>query len=234
MSVCLCTLAIHAPYRERARRLCADAPKLPWLVLTDQPSDFADLSVRAVAHAPTGPMAIDYLERIRPTGGGRGAAAYHDKRFALSAALRDFDTAIFLDADSRFTSPPSLDIAFSPGLSVIPLVRWSVAEHLASCGTWRMPAFVDLAQQLFGGTDILHSARWCHETCMAVTKDGREDDFFAAWGRCAEFLQSREVFSGEGGVIGLCAAAAGWTVDYQAVSAIAACLQHEGNGPKAT
>jgi hypothetical protein len=122
MAVCFCTLAIHAPYRRRARMLCADTAPAPWVILTDEPTDFADLPVRAIRHAPTGPMAIDYLQRLSPTGDGRGAAAYHDKRFALQAALQDFDTAIFLDADSRIDALPVID-AFPSGLAVIPVVR---------------------------------------------------------------------------------------------------------------
>jgi len=228
---CFCTLAIHAPYRQRARLLCADAPHVPWRVLTDEPDDFTDLAVRAVRHAPTGPMAVDYLERIRPTGGGRGAAAYHDKRFALLCALEEFDTAIFVDADSRIGTLPPLG-TFPPGLAVLPVVRKSIAEHLETCGSWRMPAFVDLATHLTGDAGILHAARWCHETCIAVTRDGQESAFFAAWGRAAEFLQARGVYSGEGGVLGLAAACAGWTVDYDTLPPIAAAIQHEGEGPK--
>jgi hypothetical protein len=231
MTACLCTLAIHAPYRRRARLLCADAPSLPWTVLTDDPGDFADLPVRAIRHAPTGPMATDYIDRNPPTGGGRGAAAYHDKRFALLFALRDFDTAIFVDADSRIGSLPPLS-AFPPGLAVLPVVRKSVSEHLETCGSWRMPAFVELARHLTGDADILDRARWCHETCMAVTRDTRESAFFAAWGRAAEFLQARGVYSGEGGVVGLAAACAGWTVDYEALSGFASAVRHEGGGPK--
>jgi hypothetical protein len=226
-----CTLAIHAPYRQRARLLCADTPQVPWTVLTDDPGAFAGLPVRAVRHAPTGPMAVDYLERIPPTGGGRGAAAYHDKRFALLRALDGFDTAIFVDADSRIGALPPLDL-IPPGLSVLPVVRKSVAEHLETCGSWRLPSFVDLARHLTGDAGILQSARWCHETCIAVTKDGRESDFFAAWGQAAAFLQGREVYSGEGGVLGLAAACAGWTVEYDALIPIAAAIQHEGEGPK--
>ena len=231
MTTCLCTLAIHAPYRRRARLLCADAPNLPWRVLTDEPDDFAGLPVRAIRHAPTGPMAADYLDRIPPTGGGRGAAAYHDKRFALLSALQDFDTAIFVDADSRIGTLPPLGV-FPPGLAVLPVVRKSVAEHLETCGPWRMPVFVELARHLTGDAGVLDTARWCHETCVAVTRDGRESDFFAAWGRCAEFLQARGVYSGEGGVVGLAAACAGWTVDYEALAGVASVIQHEGGGPK--
>ena len=204
---------------------------MPWRVLTDEPADFASLPVRAIRHVPTGPMALDYLERLRPTGDGRGAAAYHDKRFALLAALEEFDTAIFVDADSRLSALPSLG-AFPSGLAVLPVVRKSVAEHLETCGSWRMPVFVELARQLTGDADVLRSARWCHETCFAVTRDGRESSFFAAWERAAAFLQARGVASGEGGVIGLAAAHAGWTVDYEALAGIATLIEHEGGGPK--
>lgn len=230
-AACFCTLAIHAPYRERARALCADLVPLPVVVLTDEPAAFAGLPVRAIRHAPTGPMAADYLARLGHTGQGRGAAAYHDKRFALRAALEGHETAIFLDADTRVgtLSGPG---AFPAGIAVVPLVRRSVAEHLALCGAWRLPAFEDLARALTGGVGILHEARWCHETPLAVTGDGREERFFEAWGRAAGLLQSWGVFSGEGGVIGIASSCAGWTVDYDALAGVAAAIRHEGGGPK--
>ena len=231
MTVCFCTLAIHAPYRRRARLLCADATTVPWIVLTDEPDDFADLPVRAIQHVPTGPMAADYLKLLPPTGEGRGAAAYHDKRFALRAALENFDTAIYLDADSRIAALPPLGV-FPSGLAVLPVVQKSIAEHLETCGSWRLPVFVELAQHLTGDAGILQAARWCHETCVAVTRDGRESRFFEAWSVGADFLQSRGVYSGEGGVIGLAAAYSGWDVDYGALTRIAASIHHEGGGPK--
>lgn len=230
MTVCFCTLAIHAPYRRRARLLCAGAPAVPWVVLTDEPEDFAGLNVRALRHAPTGPMAVDYLTRL-PSTKGRGAAAYHDKRFALLAALEDFDTAVFVDADSRIDSLPRLG-ALPPGLSVLPVVRKSVAEHLESYGSWRMPFFVELARHLAGDDAVLRAARWCHEALIVVTKDGREARFFEAWGLAADFLQARGVYSGEGGVIGIAAALAGWGVDYKAAARVAKGIRHEGGGPK--
>ena len=229
MTVCFCTLAIHAAYRQRARLLCADAPSVPWIILTDKPDDFADLPVRAIRHAPTGPMAIDYLAKLPPTGEGRGAAAYHDKRFALRAALEHSETAIYLDADSRVKSLPRLP-HFGPGISVLTVVRETVAQHLAKCGNWRLPAFEELALHLGGAS--LSTARWCHETLIAITKDGNEARFFEAWAEGAEFLQSRGVFSGEGGVIGLAAAKVGWKVNYRALRRLGAAIRHEGGGPK--
>lgn len=230
-NVSFCTLAIHAPYRERARLLCSSAITLPWFVLTDAPEDFEDLPIRAIRHIPTGPMAVDYLARLPATGQGRGAAAYHDKRFAIIAALEDFDTAIYMDADSHIQQLPPLG-DFPAGLAVLPVVEKSIAEHLATAGTWRLPFFEDLARHLTGDTAILQTARWCHEALIAITKDGRESKFFEVWGRAAAFLQAREVYSGEGGVIGLAAAIAGWTVDYTTLSAIAAVIEHESGGPK--
>src|SRR6266699_1392783 len=104
LNACFCTLAIHAPYRRSARLLCADAPTVPWIVLTDEPDDFADLPVRTIRHVPSGRMAIDFLKKLPPNGNGGGRPAYHDKRFVLLAAIEDFDTAIFVDADSRIAS----------------------------------------------------------------------------------------------------------------------------------
>ena len=233
VTVCFCTLAIHEPYRRRARLLCADAPHVPWIVLTDEPEEFADLPVHAVRHVPTGPMAADYLAHFPKTGEGRGAAAYHDKRFALSAALEKFDTAIYVDADSRIVkvSTPSV---LPARLAVLPVVRKSVAEHLATCGSWRLPFFEELARQLTGNVEILRRARWCHETLVAVTKGRSTSDFFEAWSMGANFLQARGVYSGEGGVIGVAAAHVRWDVDYDTLKRLGDAIQHEGGGPKKT
>jgi hypothetical protein len=231
MSVCLCTLAIPAPYRRRARRLLADPAPAPWVVLTDDPEDFSDLAVCAIRHEPTGPMAIDYLRRIGSTGKGQGAAAYHDKRFVVRAALQDFDTAIFFDADSRVVGL-QLAPSYPPGIAVVPVVRSSIAEHLEKCGPWRRPAFETLARDLAGDIGILETARWCHETCYAVTRDGHEGRFFGDWERGAELMQRQGVFSGEGGVMGLAAACAGWTPDYDVLRSLVPFVEHEGGGPK--
>jgi hypothetical protein len=231
MSACFCTLAIHPSYRERARLLCGDLAPAHLIVMTDEPADFADLPVHAIRHDPTGPMAVDYLEGMAATGNGRGAAAYHDKRFAVEAALREFDTAIFLDADSRVHRRPP-PVNFEAGLAVLPVVQHSIAVHLATCGSWRLPAFQDLALELLGDTKRLFDAKWCHEACFAVTKNGSEDRFFWAWGQGASMLQRQKVFSGEGGVIGIAAAYAGWTVDFELLAPLAALIHHEGGGPK--
>ena len=115
---------------------------------------------------------------------------------------------------------------------MLPFVRRSIAEHRESCGSWRLPAFEELAQRLIGDKAILDAAGWCHETCIAITRDGRESDFFIGWANAAEFLQTREVYSGEGGAIGLAAAYAGWPIDYEVLTVLGEAIQHEGGGPK--
>ena len=230
MSTSFCTLAIHQPYRRRARLLCSDLPLMSWFVLTDEPNDFADLPVQVIAHNPSGPMAVDYLYGLPSL--GTGTAAYHDKRFALQVALEEFDTAVYLDADSRITGPLLLP-TFPAGIAVSSEVRWNIGQHLATYGSWRQPVFAELAQHLFGDAAILNVAKWCPENLIAITKNGRESLFFEAWAEAAEFLQSRDVYSGEGGVIGLAAAYAGWGVNFDVLAPLAAIIDHEAGGPKA-
>jgi hypothetical protein len=185
--------------------------------------------VRAIRHEPTGPMAVDFLTKLPPTGTGR--PAYHDKRFVLQAALREFETAVFIDADTRISSLPELP-SLPPGIAVTRAVESSIADHLSRWGTQRKPAFEQLAVHLTGTAETLRSARWCSEALFAITKDGNESRFFEAWTRAAEFLQGKEVYSGEGGVIGLAAVCAGWTIDYDSLTKLAASTHHEGRGPK--
>jgi len=230
-NVCFCTLAIHGPYRQRARLLVGDVTEVPWVVLTDEPEDFAGLRVRVIRHEPTGPMAVDFLEKLAAIGNGRGQPAYHDKRFALEAALKEFDTAIFVDADTRFRSLPELP-GLPSGIAGTRAVEASIVEHLSRWGTHRKPVFEQLAVHLTGTAETLNTARWVSEALFAITKDGNESRFFEAWARAAEFLHSKEEFTGEGGCIGLAAACAGWTVNYDSLTKLAASTHHEGHGPK--
>jgi hypothetical protein len=229
------TLAIHAPYRMRAKLLARDLerwlPDATLVVLTDETDDFAEHpNVHAVGHSPTGPMAADYLRDPGISHGGGGA--YHDKRFALAEALRLAPTATLLDADSRMTTQPAIPL-LGPGLAVAHGDRETVLDHLLWCGPRRLPAFIGLARHL-GDESLLERAWWCQESLLSVTKDGAEDRFVEAWGVAGDYLQSRGVFSGEGGVIGIAAAMVGWDPDFAALDALGAAVVHEKGGPKAT
>ena len=211
--------------------MVGDVKEVPWVVLTDEPRDFDGIGVRAIRHLPTGPMAIDFVTRLPGTGNGRGGPAYHDKRFALQAALGEFETAIFVDADTRIRTLPRFPV-FRPGIAVTKEVNASIAEHLGRWGSHRRSVFEKLAVELMDEVEVIESARWCSESLFAITKDGNEDKFFEAWDRGAKFLNGKGLFSGEGGVIGLAAMCAGWTVDYKTMSRLAGAIIHEGGGPK--
>lgn len=232
MPTCFCTLAINEPYRSKAKILCQQVPNSPWIILTDKPEDFLDIPVQAIFHAPTGPMAVDYLARLPRVGNGNGTASYHDKRFVMIEALKKFDTVIYLDADSSFIEEPKFD-EFPEGISIYPLVHKTILEHLKTTGSWRLPFFESAAIYLTGSTEILEKAYWCHETPIVVKKDGKEASFFTAWGRIANFLQDQKIYSGEGGVIGLAAAFCGWAVNFDAIIKLNSYIKHEGGGPKA-
>src|SRR5688500_20184930 len=93
-NACFCTLAIHEPYRRRAQLLLADAPAVPWIVLTDEPNDFSGSTVRSIRHQPTGPMAIDFLTtRLSPTVIWRGRPAYHDALIVLESTYSVVESA---------------------------------------------------------------------------------------------------------------------------------------------
>ena len=211
--------------------MIGDMPGVKWVVLTDEVREFEGLQVRAISHVPKGPMAVDFLKTLPEFGNGRGGPAYHDKRFALQAALEEFDTAIFVDADTRIRSLPRVP-SFEPGIAVVKDLNASIDEHLNRWGSHRKPVFEKLAFELTGDAEAIKTARWCSEALFAITKDGNEGRFFEAWERAAQFLQNLGVFTGEGGVIGLAAVCAGWTVDYKTIVILAASMTHEGGGPK--
>jgi hypothetical protein len=123
---------------------------------------------------------------------------------------------------------------FPLGIAVWAENRLSIEQHFAVYGSWRRPVFAELAKNLFGDDAILKTAYWCPENLIAITKDGRESLFFKAWTEAAEFLQCRGVYSGEGGVIGLAAAYAGWEVNFDALRYLASAIHHEAGGPKVT
>ena len=45
-------------------------------------------------------------------------------------------------------------------------------------------------------------------------------------------MQRQGVYSGEGGIMGLAAAYAGWTIDYEVLTGLEPFIRHEGGGPK--
>jgi len=162
---------------------------VPWFVLTDDPDDFSDLPVRAIPARPDGSDGRDYLALLPPTGEGAGPPPITTKGSRSSPRSK---TSIPLSTWMQTRASPNFrgSTPSHPVSPCCPSWRRSVAEHLDTCGSWRLPAFEALARHLTGDIEILKTARWCHETCIAITKDGRESRFFAAWTQAADFLQA--------------------------------------------
>jgi len=72
---------------------------VPWFVLTDDPDDLFKICPCSDPARPDGSDGVDYLALLPPTGEEARPPPITTKGFALLAALENFDTAIYLDAD---------------------------------------------------------------------------------------------------------------------------------------
>jgi hypothetical protein len=51
-------------------------------------------------------------------------------------------------------------------------------------------------------------------------------------GTVVDFMHRQGMYSGEGGVMGLAAAYAGWKINYELLAQLGSLIHHEGGGPK--
>ncbi|MGF1492451.1 MAG: hypothetical protein ACFBSC_08365 [Microcoleaceae cyanobacterium] len=199
---CFGTLAAGKRYRLHARQLAQDikafVPDTTFIVLTDQPSDFADFShVLAVKHRLT------------------SVQGYHDKRHVIATAFSSFDTCLFLDSDVRILGPVENQMEFPPGLTG--RFGCSILKHnkLESKERPALPLIHNVADSL----DLsLEDVVWMHEFMFAVSKqDGVEKEFLRLWHLIALYFQINGIYNGEGNVMGLAAAASGFNAGFRRV-----------------
>ncbi|MEM6451506.1 MAG: hypothetical protein AAF703_14465 [Cyanobacteria bacterium P01_D01_bin.105] len=197
-SYCFCTLAVGQRYRQHAKMLAADlqthAPSTPLIVLSDRPTEFAELpNVKAFKH------------RLRSTKG------YHDKRFVLAQALALFESCIFVDADVRILGPVPEDIPFAPG--IVARYGCGIIKHNTEHKI-RAP-FAPI--QVVASTLNLNlpTVSWMHE-CMflASRQQGKEKAFFQLWQSMAYYFENLGIYCGEGNIIGLAAAKSGFNLRF--------------------
>jgi len=187
-----CTLALGEKYcllaQEMAANLADKSPEHGLLVLTDEPRAFQGLT--NVIAQPFRQQGVLHC--------------YHDKRFALKAALTLANTAIMLDVDASFEEHIP-DLKWPPGITGR---TKSMVEHAAKYTPERLPHLRAIAQKL----DLeINNAIWLGESLFAVTRDqGREQEFLRVWSQVARYLQLRGIHAGEGHAIGLAAAKVGW------------------------
>lgn len=199
--ICFCTLAVGRRYRAHARLLAADiqkyAPDIPFVVLTDRPTEFESFS-----------NVLAYKHHLHSVEG------YHDKRLVIEAAIAHFETCLFLDSDVRILGPISIDIDFPPGLTG--RFGCSILKHNKHNKVRPALPFIENAAK------ILHldldKVIWLHEFMFAVRRQkGLEKKFLHYWKVLEYYFQMNGIYSGEGDVMGLSAAAAGFNVGFNRI-----------------
>ena len=216
--------ARHSRALSRAARACSapTSPPAPWVVLTDEPADFADLPVR--------PSAMPRPARWRST------TCSGSRQPATAAAPPPITTSDSRcrprsrTSTPRSSSMPTRASDALPPLAVFPSGPGRpprrAQEHRRPPGDVRPLAPARLrragprshrrrgrpAQRRRGAT---RPATPSPGTATKVASSRRGS-------ARAELMQRQGVYSGEGGVMGLAAAYAGWTIDYEALATLVA------------
>ncbi len=194
---CFCTLALGNKYRCLAKELAADleiySPGTSLLVYTDLPQDFCN-----------NPNILAFKHRQKGI-----KCCYNDKRFVIAEALSRYNSAIWVDADTKIVATIPDDIEWLPGITSGNFQR--IFEHSRNK---RVPTITALIKQLGAKLNIsLDNTCFVHEALFVVTRDGdKEKEFIKQWGIAARFFELKGMHDGEGNSIGLAANKVGWTV----------------------
>lgn len=169
------------------------APGREVYVFTDRPGFFrAYANCRVFPHRNTG------LKR-----------PYNDKRFPLQRGLQDYETAICIDADTRFDKPIPMDLRFRPGVEAAH--REPVMIHAPEGQNPRLRRlFQRLADRM--GLDV-NDVCWIQESLFSVTHDGtnRVSEFFRLWDILSVEFQLARLHV-DGHPIAFAAESLGWNI----------------------
>ncbi len=197
ISYCLCTLAFGLSYRIVAKELASKAAEsgIRLIVATDNPEDFKDYdNVTTVSFTRTSIW--------KP---------YNDKRFAVAAALKDYECVVLVDADSNILAELPQKINVEPGITAQTAYK-SLEEDLIQYHPQNLKGFRQLGKKL--NIDLAQT-KWVAENIVIIRRDGgKEWQFMDTWGFADQYLGIRKVFQGDHGFIGVSAAAVGWQVTH--------------------
>lgn len=185
--ICFGTLALGSNYRNLAKQLAEDlrqySSHTPLLLLTDKPSEFANL---------TNVLAFKHRQQ--------SVGCYHDKRFVIAKALEFFDGCIFIDADMRILDYIPIDLQWQPGITAYKI--WTnIPKHNKN------KFEINLLQKMAKKLDVdLSQVSFIHE-CLFVTvkEEGKEQEFLKIWDKIAPFFEFYGFIRGEGHSIGISA-----------------------------
>lgn len=213
VSYCFCTLAFGEPYRLSAKKFAQQLQSydIKLVIATDKPQDFEDCS---------GVIAIKlYRTSI--------LYPFNDKRFALEAALKHYECAVLVDADSEIVGEIPKMLEVPPGMYAITAYK-SLEEDLKKHHPNNFPYFEKFAKKL--GVE-LNKAQWvCENLIIIRSGENRELKFLDTWGFADRWLGIRRVFQSDHGYIGVAAASAGWTIyDHQEFFKLREIIKHQGH-----
>lgn len=207
---CFCTLALRPKYRLLTQQLASDlekySPGTSLLAFTDEPNDFSNnLNVLAFKHNQQGIL-----------------HCYNDKSLIMEIALSKFNTAIYIDADTRILSPLPDDLNWNPGITV------GHCENLIDHVTKYTPERLEHIQKVASNLHIpLESTSYLGESLFIVTRDGgNEIEYFKYWTMIGRYLELNGIHSGEGNAMGLAAKKVGWTISKDGWQEIRSATQH--------
>ena len=206
---CFCTLALGDKYHVLAKKLIESlniyAQDVKLLVLTDKPSYFSKIkNVLAYKCNQKGIL-----------------KCCNDKRFAIERSLSSFDTAVYVDADSKFIETNKVDIVWNPGIEGF---GESLIKHVDKYRPERLKYLANVADKL---SINLESVKWIGESLFAVTKDnGKEKDFIKQWGLIGNYLEINGIHDGEGASMGLAAEKVGWKLKSDNIAMLKGKIKH--------
>lgn len=195
---CFCSLALGEKYCHAAKDLAQDLevafPNVWILILTDHPSFFKNLkNVLIKKHRQQG---ILY--------------ARHDKRCVIDCALKKFDSAIFIDSDSRFRwKDVDIKMEWHKGVNV-GCTFFSLNHMLKNKEFDDQILVYKDAIESWLGVDF-NKAKFFDTRLFIITKDSEKEKLFLkTWQRLEFFLFSKKISVGDGFIQGLAATKVGW------------------------
>lgn len=203
---CFCTLAIGAKYRALAKDLAEDLQKFssyPLIILTDQPQDFSYYSqVQAFKHQQ------------------QSIGCYHDKRYVISKALSLYDACVFVDADMRILREITA-IQWQPGISARSCTN-ILRHYQPETGRLDKIELLHLTEKIAQKFNLdLGKVNFVSEFMFAISKDsGKESKFLELWQKIGNYFELNGVYGSEGSVIGLAAAACGFSIEHDEMQQI--------------
>ncbi len=209
MSYCFCTLALGSGYTTLAAQLAGDlqryAPGTRIVVLTDHPQLLESCSnVDAIYHRQ------------------RSTLGYNDKLSVVSRALDSFDTAIFIDADSRVLAPVQLDAEmFRPGLRAWLIRKWAYMQDIydksPQAPQWQKDdlRIMRLLKDRCAIGEDERETPFVVECLFSITRDGtaETEKFLKRWNSLAEFCERQQFYRHEGYALGLAAKLQGFPIE---------------------